>query len=831
MKYAKRSLLAASALSIVLSGLSVSAQAQEVEDEIIVTATKRAETIFDVPVALTAVTGDQLDKANIRDIADLQQLAPALTFSQSTGGLQSVFSVRGIGTAGNNTGLEQSVGVIIDGVYRGRPGAAMNDYINIDQIEILRGPQGTLFGKNTSAGVINVKTAKPSMSGYTAKLDASVGNYGLVQVRGVAGGPVSDTIGVSLAGSMQQRSGYIDNLSTGDSINNRNRWSLRGQIYWEPTDNVSLRIIADHSEANENCCVAVPVLYGPATGAIQALGAQVVPSTAGTLGGYPGGIVDLDNREVYVTRSQPYEDPLDDSGLSAELEWDLGGMTATAIASYRTFESIPNIDADFTEAHIFDSVIGQDLDETSLEFRLASNGANDIDWLVGAYYFNQDIFGQNYLGFGPDTRQYVRFVTPMTANPLTGGATNINVVDLVEILTGNAPGTFFAAGAVSEDNYDYNAESYALFGNATWHVSDRFDVTAGLRYTDESKFADYQINSTGAFSQLPLGVIAGGAFAGLSSLQTAPAVVPFDASFSDDNISFAVSASYEVSDNLNMYAKFAQGYKSGGFNLNRNGPNTAPGTPDRVANFAALSAADPSLTPLQSLRDAVTFQPENVDAYELGFKARLFERKLKLDGNFFYQTLENFQANSFNGTVFTIRNAGELEGKGFELDYTWNFNDYLSWVGGATIQDIEYSTFTGASATAAQIAGGNPVQDLSGERPNFVSDVIVSGAINYTRPISDTLDFQSQIGYRYRSEYTTGQDNDAITLQDEYITLDGLIGIASSNGRWGFEIWGKNLTDETIANIVFDTPLQAGSFSAFLEAPRTYGATLRYNFD
>ena len=830
MKFAKRELLIGSALAFTMAASPVMAQ-DNYEDEIIVTATKRAETIFDVPVALTAVSGDQLEKANIRDISDLQQMAPALTFSQSTGGLQSVFSVRGIGTAGNNTGLEQSVGVIIDGVYRGRPGSALNDYINIDQIEILRGPQGTLFGKNTSAGVINVKTQKPSMSGYTAKIDASVGNYNLFQLRGMMSGPIAENIAVSLSGSMQQRDGYITNLSNGNTLNDRNRWSLRGQILWEPTDNVSLRLIADHSETNEECCVAVPVLYGPATGAIRALGANVVPSQQGTLGGYPGGIVELDNREVYVTPSQPYRDPLDDDGVSAELEWDLGGVTATAIAAYRTFESLPNIDADFTEANIFDSVIGQDLDETSFEFRLASNGSQDIDWLVGGYYFDQNILGENYLGFGPDTRTYVGFVTPRVPNPLTGGTTTINVVDLVEILTGNPPGTFFASGKVSEDVYDYNAESYAFFGNATWHLSDRFDVTAGVRYTQEDKYADYQIDSTGAFSQLPLNLIAGGAFAGLSTLQTAPAVVPFDADFSDDNVSFAVSASYEVSDALNLYAKFSQGYKSGGFNLNRNGPNTAPGTPDRVANYAALVAQDPNLTPVQSLRDAVTFQPEKVDAYELGFKTRLFDRSLKLDGNFFYQTLDNFQANSFNGTVFTIRNAGELEGKGLELDYTWNFNDNLTWTGGATLQDIEYKTFTGASATAAQIAGGNPVQDLSGEKPNFVSDVILTGALNYTRPISSAMDMQARLGYRYRSDYTTGQDNDAITLQDSYVTVDALLGVQSSSGRWGLDLWAKNLTDETIANIIFDTPLQAGSFSAFMEAPRTYGATLRFNID
>ncbi|NNM12746.1 MAG: TonB-dependent receptor [Gammaproteobacteria bacterium] len=811
-------------------GLAISCPiyaADEIE-EIIVTATKRNETIFDVPVAVTAVSGEDLEQAGVRDITDLQTVAPALTFSQSTGGLQSVFAIRGIGTAGNNTGLEQSVGVVIDGVFRGRPGSALNDYIDISQIEVLRGPQGTIFGKNTSAGVINVRTAKPS---YEPKVlaDLTLGDYGLWHARSsISGGSEDDNVAFSLAGSVQNRDGYIDNLVNGDSLNDRDRWSVRAQMLWEPTDDISLRMIGDISKAEEKCCVAVPVLYGPASGAIQAVGGSLVPNTPGTLGDYTGGIANLEAREVYVNPEQPYIDPLDDKGLSAELEWDLGTVTATGIAAFRTFESLPNIDADFTSANIFDSVIGQDLEETSLEVRFASNGDNMLDWLVGGYYFDQHINADNYLGFGSDTRPYVGFVTPSTANPFTGGMTQINVVDLVEILTSNAPGTFFASGQASTDKYAYENGSYAFFGNATWHASDRMDLTAGMRYTKEDKEAWYVIDSTDPFSQLPLNVIAGGAFAALSSLQTSPAVDPFYVDFEDDNVSIALSASFEVNDQLNTYLRYSEGYKSGGFNLNRNGPNTAPGTPDRVANYADLVAANPQLTPLQSLQDAVTFQPETVDAIEFGFKSRALDGRLKLDGTFFIQNLENFQANSFNGTVFTIRNAGELEGKGLELDYSYDFNDNFSTSGGATFQDIEYASFTGASATATQNAMGMPTQDLSGAKPNFVSDVILTGSFNYMRPLANNREFMARLGYRYRSDYTTGQDNDSITLQDSYTKWDASIGLLSAEGKWAFELWGRNITDETVSNIVFDTPLQAGSFSAFLEAPRTYGLTIRY---
>ncbi|MBL4871646.1 MAG: hypothetical protein JKX72_11920 [Robiginitomaculum sp.] len=295
----------------------------------------------------------------------------------------------------------------------------MNDYININQIEILRGPQGTIFGKNTSAGGINVRTAKPSFE-PTAKAEITLGNYGLQQYKAMVSGPLTEQLAVSLAGSKQTRDGYIDNLTDGSTINNRDRWSIRGQLLWEPTDELSIRIIADHAEADESCCVAVPVLYGPATGAIRAVGGLVVPSTPGVLGGYTGGITDISAREVRVNTEQPFVDPLNDSGISAEIEWDFGLATATAIASYRTFESLPNIDADFTSANIFDSVIGQDLDETSLELRFASNGDNAFDWLVGGYYSDQNIDADNFLGFGSDTRNYIGFVTQILLTHLPG---------------------------------------------------------------------------------------------------------------------------------------------------------------------------------------------------------------------------------------------------------------------------------------------------------------------------------------------------------------------------------------------------------------------------
>ncbi len=796
------------------------AHAQQDDGEIIVTATKRPETVFDVPIAVTAVTAEQLDAAKIKDVSDLQSVAPTLTFNQSTGGLQTVFAIRGIGTAGQNTGLEQSVGVVIDGVARGRPGAALGDYVDIEQIEVLRGPQGTIFGKNTSAGVINVRTAKPSFD-RRIKADLTYGNYDMRQVRASISGPLSETLAASIAGSIHKRDGYMENLTPGlaDS-NDRDRWSIRGQLLWEPSEDVSLRIIGDHAEADEICCTPSTLLLGPTAAAIEGLGGQFVSTTPGSIGPYDGGIADLGERAFFGNAEQPLTDPFDDSGISAELEWDLGKLTATAIGSYRLFESLPQVDGDQTSLDMFTAVTtGQDIDEKSLELRLASNGNGDINWLVGGYYFDQHIDAQSSLGFGGDARAYLDAIIPLPG-----------LINLIGILSGNDPSTFFPAVA-STEFIPYDSESAAIFGNVTWHATDKLDLTAGVRYTDESKSADYNITSSDPFSTIDITAI-NPALAPLGSLlQLAIPVDPFTAGFDDDNFSIALSAAYEVNDNLNVYARFAQGYKSGGLNLTRNGPNTGPAASDRTRDFTALLATDPSLTPLQSLQNAVTFQPEEVDAYEFGFKSRLFDNRLKLDATVFTQNLENFQANSFNGTVFTVRNAGEVRSRGVEVDYTARLSESFTLTGAATFQDVEYISFDSAGPTTDQINAGQTIQDLTGEKPNFVSDMVLTGSANYTQSLSDKLGLGARVGYRYRTDYTTAQDNDITSVQEDFLMLDGSISLFRNEGPWALDLWVKNATDKEVINIAFDSPLQRGSFAAFLEPPRTYGATLRLNWD
>lgn len=778
-------------------------------DEIVVQATKRPESLFDVPVAVTAYSSEQLEAAQVRDVRDLQIVAPTLVVNASAGSTQTIFTIRGIGTPGQNTGLEQSVGVFIDGVYRGRPGAALGDLSDVSQIEVLRGPQGTLFGRNTSGGVVSVQTQLPEFV-PGAQFEASLGDYDHRQFRGTVTGPlIEDVLAGRLTVTTQERDGYVTDIGTGDTYNDRSRWSVKGQLLWDISPSATLRLIADHSETDEVCCVAMPVFYGPTGAAITALGGVRRSGTAGTYGGVAGTFVDNTLYEVALNpATQSVTDASEDEGISAQLDWNLGSTDLTVIAARRTYKTLPTVDGDYTSLDLLSQTSGQDITEGSLEIRLASADPDArLEWLVGAFLFNQDIFADQELRYGTQFRAYLEAITPrVTVAP---GVT-VPILTRLEQVTGRPVGTFGRAGVAVNDDYNYESRSAAVFGQATWNLTEQVSITGGLRYSREEKSADYNIQSLDPLSQIQfVGPLA--PFAALRSLQFFPAVNPFSTDFTDDDLSGTVSAAWEVSDGVNLFARYARGYKSGGFNLSRTAAQTTPGNP----------VADPN---------SVIFDPETVDAWEAGAKLRFWSGRAQVNANVFIQTLDNYQTNAFDGSSFRIINAGGLESRGLEWDYRIQLTDSIVLDGGGTLQDAEYTDFDNATPTAGQIVGGITVQDLSGRTPNFVSDILVSGGITWSAPLNGSLGVRANLNYLYRSEYMTAQDLDPLSLQEGYVLMNASVGLGDLDGAWSAEFWVRNLTDERVANIVFDTPFQTGSQSAYMEPPRSLGVTLRRQF-
>lgn len=826
-------------------------------EEVTVYAQKREQSILEVPISVASYGSEALDRAQIRDLTELQQVAPSVVFNNSTGATQSILTIRGIGTAGQNSGLEQSVGVFIDGIYRGRPGAALGDFVDLESIEVLRGPQGTLFGRNTSAGVISVRSLQPEHE-FGGNISVSAGNFGLKHIRGGITGPISDSLAFRLSGTWQERDGYIEDTFSGEEWNNKDRGTVRGQLLWDVSDDTTVRIIADYTDTDEKCCVPVQLfdvsssllLVGSpdGLGSLSPLFANFkigMPLQEGDPGEttdpahiFEGQYPDSEKFEGTRTTAASADDSFEDGGLSIELNSSLTeDIDMTVIGAYRFFETTPFGDIDMRTADIWRGGRGQDIDETSLEIRF-SGSTESIDWTIGGFYFDQDIKATGRFEWGSEGSAYLsqvgiaRLLTDPEIVAAGGQLSDIlgsGLIDVMDVAPGGVanPLNWFPTSALegtgASEKIDYNSKSFAIFGEASFNLTDQLVWTVGGRYTDEEKEASYLTTANDPYSatDLQAASLSGndGLFWALRPLQVHLASNAAEDTFEDDDFSVATSINYELNDDLSVFARFAQGYKSGGLNLNGT-IGQQPGNP--VPTFANN-----------------TFDSETSDSYDLGVKSFLFDRTLQLNATLFYQETEDFQTNSFDGVGFTLRNAGQIDGMGLELDYNWVPADYWIVSGGVVLQDIEYETFTNASSTIAQqeaaglrarALGTVPDQDLTGETPNFVSDVTWSGSVAYDRPISSGLMLGLGVSWRYRSEFTTGQDADPFTEQDSFWTFNATAAISTEDGRWSVEIWGKNLTDEVVQNIGFDTPMQTGSMSAFVEPPRMYGATAKFSF-
>ncbi len=547
-------------------------------EEVVVYAQKREQSIMQVPVSVSSYDSDMLEQAQVRDVADLQQVSPSLSVNSSSGGSESIFAIRGIGTAGNNVGLEQSVGVFIDGVYRGRPGSALSDYVDVEGIEILKGPQGTLFGRNTSAGVISVRTAAPAYDA-AAGIDVSVGEAGYFQTKAFSTGALVDNVlAYRLAGSYQEKDGYINDVGTGKDLNDKDRYALRGQLLWDIDDTKSLRLIADYAKSDELCCASVPVFQGPAQGVVSHLGGISLPGVPGSYGGASGTFIDSFDRKTAL--GVKAENAMKDYGFSVEFNWAFESTELTVISAYRNFEDTAFNDADATSVDLLTQKKTQEIDELSLEVRLASTGMQTVDWLAGFYYFDQDIDYKHPLLWGADARAY--YDVALLGN--VGHA----LLSEIEAGLGEVPGTYLAADDYTSTETDYTAESMALFGQATWNLDDQLSMTLGLRYSDEEKEADYHWDGQHPYAELTQAQIV----SGLTNACTSTALTPvaqslqigaryndFSSQYDDDNISATVSVNYLWSNDFSTYARFAQGYKSGGLNMDRTAGGQSGGNP------------------------------------------------------------------------------------------------------------------------------------------------------------------------------------------------------------------------------------------------------------
>ncbi len=759
-------------------------------EEVVVTAAKREQTLQEVPVAVSVVTSQSMEQAQVLDIKDLQTLVPSLRVTQLQGSSQTNFIIRGFGNGANNAGIEPSVGVFIDGVYRSRVGSALADLPKLERVEVLRGPQSTLFGKNASAGVISVVTAKPDLAGYSGSVGATLGNYDQTIVRGDVTGPLSDNVAFSLFGSMNQRDGYFDNLGIGGESNELNRWNFRGQLLWNPSDRAEVRVIVDAEEIDEVCCGVANLVDGPTGNIVRALGGDLVSEQPFAYENF----LDFEPGNEIETR-----------GASLHFDYDFDSFTLTSITALRTLDQFQFGDIDYTSARLVTpeaaNTSDTQIDTFTQEIRLTSANDGPFQWMVGAFYFNEEVEIDGAFGYGADFRPYV--------DALSGGG-----VSFLEALLGLPTGTFSQEGAgFPVEQFTLDDETLSLFAQVDYDLTEALTLTLGVNYTESDKEAEANLVSTDLFSAVPLG---GTPLEGLQPLQFLPPFLNFPnevepGETNDDDITYTVRLAYDLSPNVNVYAGVSTGFKASSWNLSRDSRPLAE-------DFPALEQAGlilPNLVPGTRFAG-----PEESEVYEIGLKGEW--DTIGVNVAVFTQEIEGFQSNVFSGTGFNLANAGKQSTDGVELDLTWAPIEGLRIGFAATWLDPLYDSFEGA-------LGVNGPEDLSGQQPAGIPELATNTNVTYNFQLGNAYAYV-RLEHLYEDEVQIVDNVPADIASREINTFNASAGVTFDNG-FQLNLWGRNINEDEYLLSAFPGVAQPGTFNGYPNQPRTYGLTLTYSFE
>jgi len=823
-------------------------------NEIVVTATKREQTLQDVPVAVTVATAAQIEREYIRDLKDLGSIVPSLRVGERQNSANTNFFIRGFGNGANNAGIEPSVGVFIDGVYRSRTASQISDLPDLERIEVLRGPQSTLFGKNASAGVISIVTQKPKFE-FGGNVEASYGNYNAVVIKGVVTGPITDTVAASLSGGYNRRDGYNKDLNTGAELNDRDRWFVRGQLLFEPDSKLKIRLIGDYGKIDEVCCGVVNVQSSAATAAVRAVGGNV------------NAPADLFKKQVY--NNFVPSNKIENYGFSGQIDYEVGPLTLTSITAYRKTQSFTDYDADFTSADI----IRTNASDTGIktftqEFRATATIADKLTALLGAYYFNEKIDQTGQIQWGSVARPYA----DLLVRGASGNALNIPMLEQTFGALEGAPtkytGRFFVNGQGLSERYGLKNNAFSIFGQVDFEVVDRLTLTGGINYTHDSKDYSANISSSDVFANInfndpryapfrqqlilgslvargvPLATAQAAAAANannpnanplnaLRALQFLPEFLDVPNSVEpgktrDGNVSWTARASYDASDTINIYAGVATGFKASSINLSRDS------RPPASAQSALVAAGLASPNQTYGSRFA---SPEKSTSYEAGIKANwgLVTANVAV----FKQNIKGFQSNIFTGTGFFLGNAGKQSVFGIEFEGTVRPAKGLTLGMSMTYLDPKYDDFKNSA-----------FGDATGITPADIPPISASFTAQYDHEFGNGDHLILYGDYHYESEVQTVEGLPGFIVKDqvtgavlnyqpgldaarpfkrEVSDLNGSITYAMANG-FELGVWGRNLLDNRYINVIFDSVAQQGSVSAYTNQPRTYGVSARFRW-
>ncbi len=773
--------------------------------EIVVTARRRAETVQQVPIAMSVIGGTTLADTGAYNVNRLTQLQPTLQF-YSTNPRNSAANIRGLGAPFGltNDGIEQGVGIYVDGVYYSRIASATFDFTDTERIEILRGPQGTLYGKNTTAGAINITTRKPSFT-PEARVELTTGNYDFIQAKASASGPlVGDTLAARISASVTSRRGTIRNTVLGGYANAQDNQSVRGQLLWKPAANLDITLYGDYGHQNPDCCAQIYVR----TGTTQRPLARQYAALAAAFGYAPPSTNAFDRLTDLDT---PLRARQELGGVSLVGNLDLGAATLTSVSAWRFWNWDPSNDRDFIGLPITTvSANPSQQRQWSQELRIASNGKRAVDYVAGLFYFHQTIDTQGLQVQGPAASRFL-------LNPTGANANNPAVLN----------------GLTARNTIGFANTSAAVFGKLTWHLTDALSIAPGLRVNYDKKTGDYvSVVTTGTGALLNCSAASQAASSVTRDRCGVLAPQSYRPDFDDWNVSGDVTLAYDVARDVHAYATYARSYKSGGINLS--------GLPLDGNNNPILAAAQ--------------VKPERVNHYEVGVKTQWLDRRVTANLAAFWTDISDYQATVTNGQLGVLRgylaNADAVRTRGIELDTAFRPTERLNLYANAAYTDAKYVRFTdapcppelaggtaaaaGQSASAPGTPGGiSPTAcDVSGQRLPGISKWAFSYGAEYTLPARiGTTDGNAYLGYdgSYRSRFSSNPSPSAYTYIDGYSISNFRLGYRADKG-WNAFLWLRNAFDQNYYELLATQSGNTGLIVGQPGDPRTYGVTVSASF-
>ncbi len=803
-----RPLLLASVATVSLATLSLApvqayaveaaaseAEAEAASTEILVTARRREEQIQDVPVAISVINSAALEATGSFNVGKLQQLQPTVQF-YSSNPRNSAANIRGLGAPFGltNDGIEQGVGIYVDEVYYSRSASTTFDFLDVGQIEILRGPQGTLYGKNTTAGAINITSRAPSFT-PEGRIEASFGNLGFVQAKGSISGPLIDNrLAVRLAASATSRRGTVYNVATNSRINEQENIGFKAQLLLKATDTLNLTLAGDYNRQDPECCAQIYYKTGSTQrasnrqyAALAAAQGYAVPST------------DIFDRVTDVDADLRAKQSL--GGVSLRAKWEVGAGELTSVTAWRFWNWLPSNDRDFTGLPIFTKVNNPSTQrQWTQEFRYAQT-SDKLDFVVGLFGFQQSVHTDGIQTLGSAASKWL--LSPSNANA-------------------NNPA--YLNGVQSDNNIDFKNTSLAAFGQLTYHVTDRLHLQPGVRVNYDKKSGSYisTVTQNGVLVTSP-GKLSD---AGLPNLNYSP-------KFSDWNLSYDFTASYDVTDDVLAFATYAKSFKSGGINLN--------GIPtDRTTGLPVTSKT--------------TVKPEKVDHFELGLKTQLFDRRATLNLSGFWTNVKDFQAIVNDNAPGVVRgylaNADKVRVRGVEADFSARPTDNLNLYVNAAFTDAKYKKFVdspcppeltgGTAISGSQVAGAAGVPGALSPLSCNISGSILPGISKWAFSFGGEYRVPAQLfstdgafylGYdgSYRSKFTSNPARSIYTDVKGYALSNVRLGYRA-NKQWDVYGWVRNAFDQ---KYIEQLATQSGSTGLIIGQPgdpRTYGVTVKATF-